>query len=75
MIRDVYISALDPGDDEPHEPPAQIVNLAVMGKVAALDLYELGDNEQLRGDPVARIRVPAQSLLLALQALVADQSD
>jgi len=75
MIRDVYISALEPAEDEPHEPPAHVRNVAVVGTVATLGLFELGDNDRLQGDPVAHIRVPAQSPLLALQGLVADQSD
>jgi hypothetical protein len=58
LIRDVYISALDPAEDEPHKPPAQVLNVAVAGKVGTLDLYKLEYNDQRQCDSVAPIGVP-----------------
>jgi len=78
MIRNIHISAFDEDgsvyETEPTEPPARILDVAVVGSVATLSIYELGERSRLPDEPTADVRVPAQSLLLALQALVSDQA-
>jgi len=77
MIRNIHISAFaEDGsidEDAPTEPPARILDLAVVGPNATLSIYDLGDRNHLPDRPTADIKVPARSLLLALQALVSDQ--
>lgn len=71
MIRDITISAKSPEDDQYHEPPTRVLSLAVIGGDVHLDIYEHGIKERA-ADPVARIEVPARSLLLALTAAIDD---
>jgi len=71
MILDIMIGAKDPEDDQYYEPPTRVLSLAVIGGDAHLDIYEYGIKERA-ADPVARIEVPARSLLLALTAAIDD---
>lgn len=72
-IRDVHISAYGDGNTM-HEPPERILNLAVIGGIAHVQVQEMGETGET-GDIQAKIEVPAKSLLRALQGAIEDDED
>ena len=71
MIRDIVISGKGTNDEQYYEPPTRVLSMAVIGGTAHLDIHEHGTKERA-AEPLARIEVPAQSLLLALTAAIED---
>ena len=71
MIRDIVISGKGTNDEQYYEPPTRVLSMAVIGGTAHLDIYEHGTKDRA-AEPLARIEVPAQSLLLALTAAIED---
>lgn len=69
-IRDIYISARPISEDEYFEPPTIELNLAVIGDDVHLARVQLDSEENRTKEPY--LVVPARSLLLALQAAIAD---
>ena len=69
-IRDVYIAARPISEDEYYEPPTIELNLAVIGDDVHLARVQLDSEGNRTKEPY--LIVPARSLLLALQAAVAD---
>lgn len=55
-----------------YEPPERVVNVAVAGEHAFLQVQPCGEKGSL-GEIESEIRVPAKSLVRALQTLIEDQ--
>lgn len=70
-IHEIHIGL--PGlDDVKYEPPDRVVNVAVAGEHAFLQVQPCDEKGRL-GDIESEIRVPAKSLVRALQTLIEDQ--
>ncbi|QRP47956.1 hypothetical protein [Amycolatopsis sp. FDAARGOS 1241] len=73
MIRDIYIALPEP-DGGYREPPSFELGVSVVGGVAYLERVELsGDKDPQRRQTGPAMTVPAQALLRALQAAIADE--
>lgn len=72
-IRETQIAAYGKSD-QMMEPPERVLNLSVIGGVAYLDFQSLDEAGRL-GDVEAQMKVPAKSLLRAVQAAIADDED
>lgn len=75
MIREIQISAAAGDEDSYTEPPSMLRVLSVIGDEASLRVHACGETGKAADEAVCDLRVPARSLLLALQAAIDDQHD
>jgi hypothetical protein len=71
VIREIQLGTASPGEHVYHEPPSGVLRVCIVGDDAHLDWDYHGDpeDEQQREAVTHSFRVPARSLLLALQAV------
>lgn len=77
-IREIHIRAYNDDDtDTLCEPPERLINLAVSGEVAFLQIQRVDKNtgQADPGEAEATVEVPAKSLLRALQVLIDDNDN
>ena len=77
MIREISISAHDESEDAPDEitePPARVLNVAVVAGTAHLFIYDMAVTGIRSVEPLEMVRVSAESLRLALTALMEDEA-
>ena len=69
---EIRVAAMGKGEDYYTEPPARVLDVAVIGGDAFIDLYETDDVGKVVGEPQFSVRVPARSLAIALKAAMED---
>ena len=74
MIEQIRVAAMGKGEDAYTVPPARVLDVAVIGGDAFIDIYDNDDVGKVVGDPVFSVRVPARSLAIALKAAIEDDA-
>lgn len=74
MIRSIQIAAKNEIEPEAADPPERVLDLAVIGGVAHLDVHQVDHRGFVDHQAVSRVRVPARSLLIALQTAIDDDA-
>jgi hypothetical protein len=72
MIWRIVISAVDDEEGLVTDPPQRALQLEMVGSAVYLSHMDVEDSGKVIDKPRAEIKVPARSLLRALQALVED---
>lgn len=72
MIREIAIAADTSLGGVITEPPSNELGLCVIGDDAILELFACNEHGVRDAQPISRVRVPARSLLLAVQAVYDD---
>ncbi|GAA5015319.1 hypothetical protein [Actinopolymorpha pittospori] len=74
MIEQIRIAAMGEGEDEYTAPPARILDLAVIGEDADIDIYDTDPAGKTLDKPAFSVRVPARSLAIALNAAIEESN-
>lgn len=75
MIEEIFIAARGEGQDEYTTPSDRQLSVAVIAGNAYLSLHDTDGKGRRLPEPSTNVVVPARSLLLALQAALADEED